>query len=94
MGKPNREYKSSMFKDLFSNVTAALELYNALTSSHFTVDDGLFFTTLENALFMDWLNDISFMIGDKLVVLIEHQSSINENMPLRALIYIARFTRK
>ena len=94
MGKPNREYKSSMFKDLFNNVTAALELYNALTNSRFTVGDGLRFTTLENALFMDWLNDISFMIGNKLVVLIEHQASINENMPLRALIYIARIYEK
>jgi transcriptional regulator of heat shock response len=33
-------------------------------------------------------NDISFTIGDKLVVLIEHPSTPNENMPLRMLMYI------
>jgi predicted transposase YdaD len=35
-------------------------------------------------------NDLSFLIEGKLVVLIEHQSTINENMPLRMLLYISR----
>ena len=73
MVKPNREYKNSLFKDLFHDETTALELYNALTGGNFTLRDGLRFTTLENALFMDRLNDISFTIGDRLVVLVEHQ---------------------
>jgi hypothetical protein len=90
MSKANREYKSSVFKALFHDDAPALELYNALTGNRFTVEDGLHFTTLENALFMDRVNDISFTIGDKLVVLIEAQASINDNMPLRALLYIAR----
>jgi predicted transposase/invertase (TIGR01784 family) len=34
-------------------------------------------------------NDVAFVMGDKLVVLIEHQSTINKNMPLRMLLYIA-----
>jgi hypothetical protein len=34
-------------------------------------------------------NDLSFAIGGKIVVLIEHQSTINANMALRLLIYIA-----
>ena len=44
--------------------------------------------TLENVLFMELINDISFEIGGKLVVLIEHQSSVNQNMPLWLLMYI------
>jgi len=94
MSSPNREYKSSVFTDLFSDEATVLELYNALTGSRYTVDDGLRFTTLTDALFMERLNDISFTIGDKLVVLVEHQSTINENMPLRALIYIGRVYEK
>jgi hypothetical protein len=43
---------------------------------------------------MDRVNDISFEIGGKLVVLIEHQSSINPNMALRLLMYIARVYEK
>jgi len=43
---------------------------------------------------MDQYNDISFEIGGKLVVLIEHQSSINENIALRLLMYIGRVYEK
>ena len=38
---------------------------------------------------MDKYNDISFEIGGKMVVLIEHQSTINPNMALRMLMYIS-----
>ncbi|GHV42815.1 hypothetical protein AGMMS49546_22700 [Spirochaetia bacterium] len=40
------------------------------------------------------MNDISFVIADKVVVLIEHQSTINKNMPLRLLMYIADVYKK
>ncbi len=43
---------------------------------------------------MDFNNDISFEIGGKLVVLIEHQSTINPNIALRLLIYITRILEK
>ena len=94
MSQANREYKNSVFKDLFSDKATALDLYNALTDSSFTIDDGLCFTTLENALFMGQLNDVSFTIGDKLVICIEHQASISPNMPIRALMYIGRVYEK
>ena len=35
-------------------------------------------------------NALSFIIDNKLIILIEHQSTINPNMPLRMLCYIAR----
>jgi predicted transposase/invertase (TIGR01784 family) len=50
--------------------------------------------TLENVLYKARMNDISFTIGGALVVLIEHQSTINENMPLRLLLYIAKLYEK
>jgi predicted transposase/invertase (TIGR01784 family) len=40
------------------------------------------------------MNDISFTIDNRLVVLIEHQSTINNNMPLRLLMYVARIYEK
>jgi hypothetical protein len=49
---------------------------------------------LEDALFNDHLNDISFVVGDTIVVLIEHQSTINPNMALRLLMYIGRIYEK
>ena len=37
---------------------------------------------------MNFKNDISFDVGGKLIVFGEHQSTINENMPLRNLLYV------
>jgi hypothetical protein len=53
-------------------------------------DTKISIVTLQNPLYRMLMNDIAFIIDDKLVVLIEHQSTINENMPLRMLLYIAR----
>jgi hypothetical protein len=46
--------------------------------------------TLDDVLFMDRVNDLAFLVGDLLIVLMEHQSSLNENLPLRLLLYVAR----
>jgi len=40
------------------------------------------------------INDLSFTIDNRLVILIEHQSTINDNIPLRLLMYIARVYEK
>lgn len=47
-------------------------------------------TTLRGVFFNDIKNDISFRTGDRDIILMEHQSSWNPNMPLRMLWYIAK----
>ncbi|MDR2732205.1 MAG: Rpn family recombination-promoting nuclease/putative transposase [Fibromonadaceae bacterium] len=89
MLKTNREYKSSVFAELFSEKGNLLELYNAIENTSYGMDTEIRMTTLSDAIFKDKINDISFIIDGKIVVLIEHQSSINENMPLRMLQYIS-----
>ena len=87
----NRAYKDSVFVKLFSNKEEIVKLYNAIKGTNYNVEDTeINIITLENILFMERNNDLCFTINDKLVVLIEHQSSINNNMPLRFLMYIAR----
>lgn len=87
----NKNYKDSVFTRLFSNKKELLNLYNAIKDTNYSINDtDINIITLENILFMDRKNDLCFTINDKLVVLIEHQSSINNNMPLRFLFYIAR----
>jgi hypothetical protein len=90
----NREYKASVFSLLFGDPATLRELYNALEGVSLPVDEPITINTLEGALYMDRLNDLSFTVGKKLVVLIEHQSTINPNMPLRILMYIARIYEK
>jgi len=90
----NTKYKDSMFSYLFSNPDTLRELYCALEGITLPADVPVNINTLRDVLFMDMVNDISFEIGGKLVILIEHQSTINPNMALRLLMYIARVYEK
>ena len=97
--KTNRNYKDSVFVDLFAHDVTAKEnfisLYNALHGTNLDAK-----TTdvqpvmLERVLYMKYYNDIAMLIDGKIVILIEHQSTINQNMPFRFLEYIARIYEK
>ena len=95
----NRNYKDSVFVDLFAKDITAKEnfvsLYNALheTNLDFRVTD-VKPVMIEQVLYKNYYNDIAMLIDNKIVVLIEHQSTINENMPFRILEYIARIYEK
>jgi hypothetical protein len=67
-----------------------IELYNAVVESDYPSDTPLELNTLSGVLYLDQLNDISFLLDDRLVILVEHQSTINENMPFRMLSYMTR----
>jgi hypothetical protein len=90
----NSKYKNSVFSLLFGEPETLRELYGALEGKTLPPELPVTINTLEGALFMDRCNDISFTIGNKVVVLIEHQATVNPNMPLRLLLYIARVYEK
>jgi hypothetical protein len=90
----NTKYKDSLFSFLFSDPGVLRELYCALEGVTLPEDIPITINTLRDILFIDKVNDISFEIGGQLVVLIEHQSTINPNMALRLLGYIARVYEK
>ena len=92
--KTNTKYKNSVFTLLFSEPELLRELYCALDGVCLPPDAAVTINTLENVLFMGKYNDISFEIGGKLIVLIEHQSTINPNIALRLLMYIGRVYEK
>jgi hypothetical protein len=90
----NREYKASVFSLLFGEEDALRGLYEAIGGAALPPDLPVTVNTLEDALFKTRINDISFEAGEKLVVIIEHQSTVSPNMPLRLLSYIARIYEK
>ena len=90
----NKNYKDSVFSLLFSDPDLLRELYCALENVALPEDVPISINTLQDALFQNRVNDISFAIGGKQVVLSEHQSTINPNMPLRLLMYITRVYEK
>ncbi len=85
----NREYKDTVFRMLFSEKTELLSLYNALNGTSYKDPEELEITTLKNAIYMTVKNDISCVI-DMRLNLYEHQSTVNPNIPLRDLDYVAR----
>jgi len=93
--KLNRNHKSSVFSSYFSENNARMvELYNAIENKNYPLDTPVIENTLEDALYKDRLNDLSFVLDDKILVLIEHQSTINRNMALRLLMYAGRLYEK
>lgn len=91
--KVQRNYKDTIFRMLFKDKDNLLSLYNALNKTDYTDVDGLEITTLENAVYMNYKNDISFVFDFELM-LYEHQSTINPNMPLRDLFYVSDLLQK
>ena len=88
-----RTYKDSVFRTLYSRKEELLSLYNALNGTDYQDPEQLEVTTLENAIYMNMKNDVSFLL-DAEMMLYEHQSTWNSNMPLRDLIYITRLLEK
>jgi hypothetical protein len=77
----NTKYKDSVFSFLFSDPDALRELYSAIEGEPLDPALPITINTLSGVLYMAQYNDISFTIGNKIVVLIEHQSTINPNTP-------------
>ena len=97
--KPNREYRDSVFVDLFSrqgafSIRNIISLYNALHDEKIDEKTIVKFVYLANVLYHKLKNDVSCIIDGKILVLIEHQSTINENMPLRCLEYVVELYKQ
>jgi len=94
MKNVNRNHKNSVFSSLFSDPDVLRELYSAIEGIPIPPDMPIDINTLSNVLVMKQINDVSFLIDKRLVVLIEHQSTINENIAFRLLEYVTRIYEK
>ena len=83
----NRNFKDTLFRKIFDNKKDLLSLYNALNDTEHTDEDLIEINTIEDAIYIGYKNDISFVIDSELN-LYEHQSSVNKNMPIGGLIYL------
>lgn len=88
-----RNYKDSVWRMLLSIPENALSVYNGLNGTDYQNPDELTYNTLENAIFMNIKNDVSFIVGHS-TSLYEHQSTYTPNMPLRDLFYVADLLQK
>ncbi len=90
----NRTYKDSVFSLFLGEPERLIEVYNAVEGTNYPADTPVQINTLEDVLWRDQINDLSFVLDGQMVILIEHQSTVNENMALRMLLYGARVYEK
>ena len=79
------KYRDSVFRSYFDEPIRLLSLCNAILYTHYSDSSKLHINALEGLFFDKQKNDISCTIDDHFLVLIEHQSTVNENMPFRCL---------
>ena len=87
--QPNREFKDSIFVDLLTYREENIrQVCKALGEK--VEDESIELLKLENTVYTGLQNDVSCLIGKRLMMLIEHQSTINPNMPMRCFQYAGR----
>ena len=87
---PKRQTKDILFRLVFGDDRQALlQLYNALHGTAYTNPHELQIVTLDNAIYISRKNDLAFLLAGS-INMYEHQSTLNPNMPVRFLIYLAQ----
>ena len=88
--KAKRSIKDSVFTDIFKDPKNLLKLYKALHPDDNSIEiDDLSIVTISNILTTGVYNDLGFMAGDHLLILIEAQSTWSVNTVVRILEYLA-----
>jgi len=86
-----RTAKNSVFLNLFQDKSYLLELYKTLhPEDTAATEDSLTDVTIENVLTDNLYNDLGFIVGNKLMILIEAQSTWTMNILVRVLLYLAQ----
>ena len=93
MARVKRTYKDSLFCDIFRRKDYLQDVYRGLSGRDVSLQE-IQLMTLQGTFFNDEKNDVSFLAGKRQIVLMEHQSTLNENMPLRMFWYMAKLYRK
>ena len=85
-----RNMKDSVFTDIFKKPENLLKLYKALHPDDNSIKiDDLSIVTISNILTTGLYNDLGFMAGEKILILVEAQSTWSVNIVIRILEYLA-----
>ena len=89
MRQVNRKLQDSVFTNLFKEPENRLRLYQALhpEDTEAGVED-IQDVTLQAVIMNGIYNDLGFTVGDRLMILIEAQSTWSTNIAIRSLIYL------
>ena len=91
MEAAKRTIRDSVFSDLFGNKKYLLQLYQALHPEDTeATEDDLTDVTIQNVLTDELYNDLGFRNGDRMMILVESQSTWSVNIIIRVLLYLAQ----
>ncbi len=89
MPRMKRTVKDSVFTYLFQDPQYTLQLYKSLHGEDDGVEEkDIELITLTNVLVDDIYNDLGFLVKDRLIVLVEAQSTFSRNIAYRMLLYM------
>ena len=93
--KINRNIKDSVFCDLFGMPEYLMQLYKVLHPDDTeTTEDDLTIVTLSRTVARNIYNDLGFLVRNRLLVLVEAQSTWSENILVRFLMYLGETYRR
>ena len=85
----NPKVRDTVFCKYMSTRDHLLALLNAIKGTYYTDSSSITINTLSGSFYSNIKNDISFMLDTLIMMLIEHQTTLNPNMPVRLLNYVA-----
>ena len=84
----NLQVRDTVFCRFIGTESNLLEIFNAIRKTGYTDASKVMITTLAGSFYSNLKNDISFMLDALIMMLIEHQTTLNPNMPVRLLGYV------
>ena len=84
----NLQVRDTVFCRFIGTESNLLEIFNAIRKTRYTDASKVMITTLAGSFYSNIKNDISFMLDALIMMLIEHQTTLNPNMPVRLLGYV------
>lgn len=84
----NRKFHDSFFTALFSRQENLKQLHEAVFMGETVDENDLKQCTIKRVSVSGLYNDLAYYIGNRLIVMFEHQSTINPNMPFRLFLYV------
>ena len=91
--KKGRQYQDTVFRMYFNEETRLKEVAGALHGRSYA-EEPLQIVTLDGTFLSQIKNDISILLAGRNLIFLEHQSTANQNMPLRCLYYVCEQLRQ
>ena len=89
-----RQYQDTVFRAYMNDGDRLRDVAGALHGRTYTSVECVRIVTLDGTFLSQMKNDISFLLAGRHLVFMEHQSTLNQNMPLRCLYYLCEQLRQ